>query len=82
MSPEDYQAYLTMYGLDRPMLEHIEDLVKTSQWNALNEINDACYCTICGIKKKRKTRHCPNVGLMTNSGKPVHPSIPQVQLLL
>jgi hypothetical protein len=60
--PATYDQYLTMYGLNKCMFKDIEAMVDRQEWETLNQINDASYCCICGIKKKRKVRHCPNVG--------------------
>ena len=63
----DMKIYLDMYDMNECMYKHIERLYDADQFVYLQQVsNHTQYCSICGIKKKRKTRHCPNVNLMHN----------------
>ncbi len=65
------QDYLNMYDMNDCMFKDINRLVEAGSFDALKEVHESQYCSICGIKKKRKTRHCPNVA-SDHSGQPLH----------
>lgn len=58
------QDYLDMYSINDCMFENISEYVNNQQWDHLDHIQDSHYCSICGIKKKEKVRHCANVRLI------------------
>lgn len=65
------QDYLNMYDMNDCMFKDIGRMVEDGSFDLLNEVHETQYCSICGIKKKRKMRHCPNVA-SGHAGQPLH----------
>ncbi len=81
VSKEDLATYKQVYGMNDCMYKDVLTKFQNNDFSSLQQATSAIYCSICGIKKKRKTRHCPNVA-SDHSGQPLRTDIPQVVLLV
>lgn len=63
VSERDLWNYLQMYQLNDCMYKDIRGMVDNQNWPRLKQLNENDYCTICGIKRGMKVRHCKQVGL-------------------
>jgi len=62
LSPQEYSDYLEMYSPGESLWDVLGGMISRGEWNDLNTVHDTELCGFCCIKKKPKTRHCPNVG--------------------